>query len=148
MATITATTEVDRPVEDVFAFVADSRNDPLWCRTVLECEQTHGDGPGPGARYRAVHKPGPKASELRIEALEYDAPRRIKWRQVDDAGTFVVTFDLEPIGPGSTRLTQTDETSWNGVFRVLSPLLHRVVRKTLPKQFEALRAHLEPATAT
>ena len=147
MATITVTTELDHPIDEVFAFVADSRNDPLWCANVRECEQTEGDGPALGARYRAVHKPGPKASELRIEVLEYDAPRRIKWRQVDDAGTFVVTFDLEPTAAGGTRLTQTDETSWTGPFRLLAPVLHRVVRKTLPKQFASLRTVLDRATA-
>lgn len=143
MATISVTTEIDRPVDDVFAFVADSTNDPGWCKNVLECEQVEGDGPGPGARYRAVHKPGPKASELAITVLEYEPPRRIVYEQVDDAGTFVVTYDLEPAGDGRTRITQTDETSWNGVFKVLSPLMHLVVRRTLPKQFAVLKETLE-----
>lgn len=145
MATITASTEIDRSIEEVFAVIADSRNDPLWCRTVLECAQTEGDGPGPEARYRAVHKPGPKASELRIDVLDFEPPKRITWRQVDDAGTFVVTMELEPVGASRTRLTQTDQTSWNGIFRLLSPVLHLVVRRTLPKQFDSLRAHLENA---
>lgn len=56
MATISVTTEIDRSVDEVFGFVADSTNDPLWCKNVLECEQVEGDGPGAGARYRAVHR--------------------------------------------------------------------------------------------
>lgn len=148
MATIVASTEIDRPIQEVFDFVADSTNDPLWCGNVLECEQVHGDGPGLGARYRAVHKPGPKASELRIEVLEYEPPRRIVWEQVDDAGTFTVSYDLEALSESRTRLTQTDRTTWNGVFRLLAPVSHLVVRRTLPKQFAALRERLESRTST
>lgn len=147
MATINVTTEIDRPIDEVFAFVADSTNDPSWCKNVLECEQVEGDGPGADARYRAVHKPGPKASELAVRVLEYDSPRRIAYEQVDDAGTFVVAYDLESVGDARTRITQTDETSWNGVFKVLSPLMHFVVRRTLPKQFAALKETVESENA-
>lgn len=147
MATIRARTEIDRPIDEVFAYVADSTNDPAWCDSVLECEQVAGDGPGLGARYRAVHQPGPKASRLDLEVIEYDPPRRIAWRQEDDAGTFHVSYDLESVPGGGTRLVQTDETSWHGVFRLLAPLLHWAIRRTLPKQFAALREVLEGDTA-
>lgn len=113
---------------------------------MLECEQVEGDGPGRGARYRAVHKPGPKASELRIEMLGYAPPHHITYEQVDDAGTFLVSYELESIDEGRTRITQTDETSWNGIFKVLSPILHLVVRRTLPEQFAALEETLESET--
>jgi len=31
--------EIARPPEEVFAFLADARNDPRWCASVLACEQ-------------------------------------------------------------------------------------------------------------
>lgn len=139
MTTITATAKLDHPIGEVFAYASDSRNDPEWCESVRSCEQTEGDGPSVGARYLAVHKPGPKASELAIETLEMDPPRWILWRQVDDAGTFLVSYDLEDLGDGRTRLTQTDEITWHGVFKVLGPLVvNRVVRRNLPRQLDDL----------
>ncbi|MDZ7733227.1 MAG: SRPBCC family protein [Acidimicrobiia bacterium] len=147
MATIAESTEIDAPIHEVFAFVADSTNDPSWCANVSECQQVEGDGPGVGARYRAVHKPGPKASELTIEVLEYEPPTRIRWRQTDDVGTFVVSDDLEELPDGRTRITQTDETSFNGIFKLLSPVIHLAMRRTLPKQFAALRAHFAHQSA-
>jgi uncharacterized protein YndB with AHSA1/START domain len=146
MATIKASVELDRPVEEVFDYVADSTNDPVWCKHVLECEQTQGNVPALGATYRAIHKPGPKATELTLEVIEIDRPQRIAWRQTDEAGTFIVSYDLEALPGGRTRLNQTDGTSWNGIFRVLSPIVHLAIRRTLPKQFEALRAQLQPDT--
>jgi len=44
------TVEIDRPLDEVFMFVADSRNDPQWCPRVTRCEQRRGDGPVAGAR--------------------------------------------------------------------------------------------------
>jgi uncharacterized protein YndB with AHSA1/START domain len=147
VATITVTAEIEVPIEDLFAYVADARNDPAWCASVLECRQVRGDGPELGSRYEAVHKPGPKASTLAIEVVEYEPPRRIAWTQEDDAGTFEVAYDLEDLGPGRTRITQTDVTAFRGPFRLLSPVLHALVRRTLPRQFASLREVLESAAA-
>lgn len=41
---------IDRPVEEVFAFVADGETAPTWRTGVLDVERVAGDGAG--ARYR------------------------------------------------------------------------------------------------
>lgn len=147
MATITESVVIARPIHEVFAFIADARNDPLWCPNVRESEQTQGEGPAVGARYREVHKPGPKAAELDIEMLEHDPPRRAAWRASDESGTFVVSYDLEPVAGDATRVTQTDETLFQGLTRLLAPVIHFSVRRTLPKQFATLKSHLEEQSA-
>jgi hypothetical protein len=49
---------IECPVEELFAFVADARNDKHWCSKVRSVEQVSGDGPGPNSPYAIVHKPG------------------------------------------------------------------------------------------
>ena len=49
--------EIQRPVDEVFDFLLDARNDPDWCHKVQSVELVSRDGPGTGARYRVVHKP-------------------------------------------------------------------------------------------
>jgi uncharacterized protein YndB with AHSA1/START domain len=39
---IVRSVEIDRPTADVFAFVADPRNDPRWCPKVRSVEQAAG----------------------------------------------------------------------------------------------------------
>ena len=49
------TTEVDRPIEEVFAFLADGENDPKFSPRVLEIKKTT-DGPpasAPSTRARS-----------------------------------------------------------------------------------------------
>jgi hypothetical protein len=54
---------IARYADEVFAFVADARNDPRWCPKVRSVALMSGDGPGAGARYAVVHKPVPGKPE-------------------------------------------------------------------------------------
>ena len=79
--------EIGRPLEEVFRFVADARNDPRWCRKVQSVE---GGEPGMGARYAVVHKPvpGKPAREMEMTCVGCDAPGRIEWLQEDGTDVF------------------------------------------------------------
>lgn len=48
---------IARPGEDVFAYLADARNDPKWCPKVLSVEQIEGDEPGPGGALQGYSSP-------------------------------------------------------------------------------------------
>lgn len=136
-------TTIDRPPEEVFAYLVDLRNDPDWCPRVDSVEQVGGDGPGPGARYRAVHRPkGGKQVPLDLEVLEVEAPRRLLMRQDDEAGIFLTTYELTPTSGGGTRLAQTSDMRFRGAARIAAPLIKLAVRKGTREQFRALTALL------
>ena len=134
--------EIGRPLEEVFAFVADPCNDPEWCPRVQWCEQREGSGPGQGARYEAMHKPSgyPRKHIRRIEVLEYDAPRRIRWRQEDQIGVFDITYELEPTD-GGTRLLQTDDIKWK--LPLAGPFGKRIVGRHIGEQQKDLKRVME-----
>ena len=136
--------EIQRPPEEVFAFVADARNDPRWCGTVVACDQRAGDGPGPGARYEARHKPTPfhRVMPRSIEVVEYTPPRVMRWRQEDANGVFHITYQVEPTARGAL-LTQRDEIEWKvpgPAGRVAERLF---VRRHIGEQMSALKRLLE-----
>lgn len=136
--------EIARPVEEVFAFVADARNDPRWCATVVACEQRAGEGPGPGARYEARHKPTPfhRVMPRAIDVLDYDAPRLMRSRQEDDNGVFTITYEVAAAG-GGARLVQHDDIDWK-IARGLVPFVERAfVRRHIGEQMTALKRLLE-----
>jgi uncharacterized protein YndB with AHSA1/START domain len=134
---------IARPVEEVFAFVADPLNDPRWCPKVKSCEQLEGEGPGPGARYLAKHQPTrmKPAAELQMELIELDAPRLVRFREEDDDGVFDVTYLLEPAGEG-TRFTQRSDVEWK-LPKPLQLLANRMVPRHLDGQMKALKRELE-----
>jgi uncharacterized protein YndB with AHSA1/START domain len=147
MTMLARSVEIDAPIETVFEFIADARNDSQWCSCVLSCDQRTGDGCGKGARYEAVHRPIKlrRALVRTIDVLAYDPPHRIRWRQEDADATFDIAYELEPTARG-TRLTQHDRIHWKfspglAVFAV--PFARALVRRRLASQMAALKRRLE-----
>jgi uncharacterized protein YndB with AHSA1/START domain len=140
---IVRTVVIDRPVEDVFAYVADPLNDPAWCAKVLSVEQVEGDRPGPGARYDVLHRPIPlrPARRMAYTCVESDPPVRIAWREEDGDDVIDITYELEPAGT-STRLTQRDGARLSAP-RILHPLLRRGIGRDVEHQLRALKRLLE-----
>jgi uncharacterized protein YndB with AHSA1/START domain len=136
--------EIARPPGEVFAFLADARNDPRWCASVVACEQQAGEGPGPDARYLARHKPTPfhRVMPRSIEVVEYAPPRLLRWRQEDGNGVFHIAYEIEPVGEGA-RFTQRDRIEWK-VPGVAGRLAERLfVRRHIGAQMEEVKRLLE-----
>jgi uncharacterized membrane protein len=80
MTQVEASTVIDRPVEAVFAFVADLENNPRWESNFLEVRRLSGEPSGVGAAYECVLRlPGQRVTS-RIEVTELVPNRRISFR--------------------------------------------------------------------
>jgi uncharacterized protein YndB with AHSA1/START domain len=134
---------IARPIQEVWDYIADARNDHQWCEKVEEVHQEVGDGPGPDAQYTVTHRPirlkGPKKLDVSVE--EYSPPTRLRLREEDDDGVFNVTYELEPAGE-ETRVTQHDRIEWK-IPRIQHPIARRMVSRDIERQFVALKQRLE-----
>jgi hypothetical protein len=130
--------EIARPLESVWAVVADPLNDPRWCDKVKSVELTGHN------RWTAIHKPVPlrPAMEQALEHEEVEAPRRLKLREEDEASIFEVEYHLAHTESG-TRLTQISQFEWKSLPRVLHGTFARGVRRDVRKQLRALKRLLE-----
>ena len=135
---------IERPVEEVFAFVADPRNDPAWCERVEWCRQVEGARPAVGPRYQARHRPSgyPWPHRRHIEVLESDPPRLIRWHQRDHLASFDITYELRPVAAG-TELTQRDRIRWR--LPGMRLIGRRIVQRHIGEQHAALKQLLETA---
>jgi uncharacterized protein YndB with AHSA1/START domain len=126
--------ELPQTPEDVWEFVADPMNDPLWCPKVQSVEP-RGEG-----RWVVTHKPVPlrPPMELSLEHVELDRPRRLVLREEDEASVFEVEYRLEPVASG-TVFTQLSEFSWKKLPRFLHLLFGHGVRRDLRRQLRSLR---------
>lgn len=134
--------------DDVFAFIADTRNDPMWCSNVDTVEQVSDDGVQAGSRFR-FHQ---HLDRLRRARLEFDVEvevvalngRSITWNTTDRFQTRTITVTVEPDGTGS-RITQVTQASFvkpPGAVKWVYPI---VARRTLKQQFADLAAYFESA---
>lgn len=136
---------IARPAEEIWTFIADATNDPQWCHKVDSVEQVAGEGPGPGAKYRVLHRPRPRkpATELTMEVVEYEEPRRLRWREEDEDGVFNVLYELESTGSGA-RLSQIDDIDWK-ISKLTFPIARVMVSRDISRQLASLKRILEGA---
>jgi hypothetical protein len=127
----------------VWEFIADARNDPCWCEKVASVEQVTGQGPGPSAKYRVLHRPRPRRPpiELAMEVVEFEPPHRLRWREEDADAVFNVLYELEPEG-AATRLSQVDDIDWK-IPKPLRPIGRIMVSRDIRRQFGSLKHLLE-----
>jgi uncharacterized protein YndB with AHSA1/START domain len=131
--------EIARPVDEVFDFVADARNDVRWCRKVRSVERVADD------RYTVVHKPVPGRPARRMEMTRASAepPRRLEWREDDGTDVFRVTYDLSPTASGGTLLRQRSDAEIGAVPRWLHPLWRHGIGRDVQRQLRDLKKLLE-----
>lgn len=141
---ITRTTTIPCPRDTLFEYLREPDNDPEWCATVHSSELVGGEAGQAGAVYQQTHKPGPfPPSALQVTLLDIDPPDHIRLRSDDDIGTFVVTYRLEDMGDGTTRVTQHDDIQFRGFGRLLGPFISLAVRSGVKRQFDDLREMAE-----
>jgi uncharacterized protein YndB with AHSA1/START domain len=125
-----ATTVVDRPIEEVFAFLADGENDKKFSARVLEIAKST-DGPaGVGTVYKSTVKDAGMKTKREFELTEFEAPTKIRWRE---RSKNLVTaseggYDLAPEGSG-TRVTIHNVLEGHGIGKLIEGFALRGARK-------------------
>ena len=138
------TTVIDRPIEEVFAFLADGENDPKFSPRVLEIRKTT-DGPsGVGTVYASTVKDAGMRTQREFKLTEFEAPTRIRWTELSKNMITVPEggYDLAPEGEG-TRLTVHNEFEGHGVGKLILPLALRSARKGADDFANAIKAAVE-----
>ncbi|MEU3047723.1 MULTISPECIES: SRPBCC family protein [unclassified Streptomyces] len=144
-----ATVEIDRPIEDVFAYLADGEHDPEFSPRVLEISKAP---PGPTAVGTVFHSTVKDAGVKTVrdfEISELSAPTRIRWHEVS---TNAVTareggYDLEPTRDGGTRVRIFNVLEGHGVGKLLIPFAGGAARKDAPAFGRRIKTAVESGTA-
>ncbi|MDX1660068.1 MAG: SRPBCC family protein [Nitriliruptorales bacterium] len=134
-----SSTFIARPAEEVFAYVADVRNDPHWHKDVKSATVIRGDDPvGKGT----VFDVDAMVSGIE-EIIEYDPPRRVVLKG-GDMGKMEPT-DIRTITPGDGGVTFTRrvELEASGFMGLMSKLMVGMARKRNDGFVENLKNVLE-----
>jgi carbon monoxide dehydrogenase subunit G len=128
MPTITQSVTIDRPVEEVWDFIGDFENTTRWSRGVLEARQTS-DGPlGIGSTLQTVVKAFGRRRTADYVVTEYEPNHAFGFQVTSGPMTSRARYSVEPAGAG-TRLTASGEAEVAGLYRLLAPVLVRIVKR-------------------
>jgi carbon monoxide dehydrogenase subunit G len=140
-----ATTTINRPIDEVFAFLADGTNDPKFSPRVQEIRKTTEGPVGVGTVFASTVKDAGMTTNREFELTELEQPATIRWVErsknsitVPDGG-----YDLEPAGDGATKVTIFNNFEGHGFGKVILPLAARAARKDADPFVGRIKAAVE-----
>jgi uncharacterized protein YndB with AHSA1/START domain len=135
---------IDRPVEEVFAYVSDPLNLPRWNSAVEAVGKTSAAEHGGASTYSMERKlpTGRAVNELEVVASE--PPRTFAIRTTAGPTPFLYRYQFSA-EIGATVMKLDAEVELPGVAAVLPQLARRLVKKGVDDNFATLKQILEAA---
>ena len=138
---------IERPIDAVFAFLADGTNDPKFSPRVQEIRKAT-DGPiAVGTVFESKVKDAGMTSSRKFELTAFDAPTKIKWTErsknivtVPDGG-----YDLEKVTDTQTKVTIHITFEGHGFGKLIVGFAARAAVKDAPAFAERIKSAVEAA---
>ena len=133
---------INRPIEEVFDFVADESNEPQYNPKMTWAEKVSPGPIGVGTTFRSVMTGIGRAAEMTIHFTAFDRPRRIAetthMSNMEING--VLLFERTRDG---TRMKWIWNLEPRGFYRLLGPLVRRVGERQELAVWTSLKRTLE-----
>lgn len=135
---------IERPVEQVFAFLADGTNDPKFSPRVQEISRSEG-AIGVGTVFESTVKDAGMKSKRKFELTEFEAPTRIRWSERSSNAVTVPAggYDLEKLGDSETRVTIRNTFEGHGFGKLIVGFASRAAVKDAPALAARIKAAVE-----
>jgi uncharacterized membrane protein len=134
---------IDRPAQEVFAYVSDHTNAPRWQRGLLEVRRET-EGPiGVGTRHTLVRAFMGRRMEASNEFTQYEPNRLVSFKVTADSVAAQGWYVVAPEGSGHTKLTSRIEMQPSGLTRLAQPLMAASLSREVVANLSDLKRLLE-----
>lgn len=133
---------INRPVEEIFAYMDNPENDPKWQSDVLESEQTS-EGPScVGATFLEVRKFMGRRIESTLELTKHEPNKNIAWKTTSGPIPFELAVTFESV-EGGTKVAVVGEVEPSGFFKLAESVVKRMLTRQVEADFGNLKDVLE-----
>ncbi len=133
---------INRPVEEVFAFLSDLESNLKWRTSQIEAIKTS-EGPiGVGTTYRTVNNVLGRRLEGESEVIEYEPNRKVTVKIKSGYFPFVSQRIFEPV-EGGTRVRFVGEMEPGGLFKLAEPLVASMAKRRVEADAANLKDMME-----
>ena len=143
MKPVTTTVDIDRAQPDVFAYLSDFENNPVWQNGMKSCRWTSPAPHGVGATYDQVAEFLGRRIVSSFAVVEHQPGRRVKITSTSGPFPITETRSVEPLGDGRCRVDVVVEGDASGFFRMAEPLLRPMVARSVTGDYQRLKQVLE-----
>lgn len=140
-----ATAEINRPIEEVFAFLSEGTNDPKFSPRVQAITKTPEGPTAKGTVFTSSVKDAGMKTGRTFRITEFEAPHRIRWTETskntvtaDEGG-----YDLESTGPGTTKVRIFNNLEGHGLGKLLVGFALGAARKDAPAFGQRIKTAVE-----
>jgi carbon monoxide dehydrogenase subunit G len=138
-----ASAVIERPAEEVWAFVADPMQEHRWAPVVREVRK-NSDGPvGVGYVYDETIRLLGRGYQITLEVTEYEPPRLMRVRITKGAPGVASGARIVERTEGGTRLTIETEGRSRIGFGLVEPLVNRVIARALRRALANVKRIVE-----
>lgn len=142
MTEVKVSVMINRDPEEVFAYISNFENNPEW-QSGMQKAMITSEGPlDVGTTYDQVAKFLGRRIVSSFEVIAYEPGRMIK--ATSTSGSFPITF-MRRVDPleGGAQVTAVIEGDAGGFFKLAEPLLNRMTRRSIEKDYAHLKELLE-----
>ena len=142
MARIEINLVINRPIEEVFAFVSNSENLPRWRSTSLEVKKTSEGSLGVGSTFKGRFTFLGRQFDGNVIVTAYETNRAYASKIAEGPFPLETGYTLEPVENG-THVTFVVEGAPGGFFKFAEPLVVSMAKRAYDTDLQNLKEMLE-----
>ena len=143
MITVAASEFINRPVEEVFSFISDKENLPLWASGILSAKQTSEGPKAVGTTFLIVAQAPGQRVETKYSYTTYEKNKAFAGMGVaEPMMVFNDRYQFEPRDTG-TYVTMRLEISPRGLLKLLQPVMRLMIGNTIRAELAKAKKVLE-----
>ena len=142
MAAIEGAVIIGRPVEVVFDYVADQRNEPQYNPRMVRAEKITEGPVGAGTVFHSAVASHGYTAEMWIEYTAYWRPTLLTSTTTMRQADFTATLTFEPV-PAGTRMHWSEQVRPKRGFKLATPLITWIGRRLEQRIWTSMKRHLE-----
>jgi uncharacterized protein YndB with AHSA1/START domain len=142
MQTFENTVTIQRPAEEVFAFLADFENIPKWNYAIDETHKTSAGPVGVGTRYRQTRSV-PSRSVEDFGVTVFEPARRLAMHGQIGPFRATISYELEARAGGTRLVNNVELDASQAMLRLAAPLATPRIKAAVSQNLGKLRLVLE-----
>ena len=136
---------INRPIAEVFAYLAEGTNDTTFSPRVLEIRREP-DGPSHlGTVFVSKVKDAGMTTDRRFELTGFQAPTTIRWSERSRNAVTVSEggYDLQPVGDTQTKVTIFNSFEGHGFGKLIVGFARKAAAKDVDAFAQRIKAAVE-----
>jgi len=136
---------IDKPIDQVFAFLAEGTNDPKFSPRVQEIRKTPEGPSGVGTVFESTVKDAGMKSSRKFELTVVEAPTKIRWAERSKNSVTVPEggYDLEAVSDTQTKVTVHNTLEGHGIGKLIAGFAAKAAVKDAPAFAQRIKAAVE-----